>query len=360
MNKALEAQESIETELDDDHEQILIQCSSPPDIKVNLLKRSSSSRHIGGGIAVILLVIGSLILVVAIVELRKQKSTAGASERKSAMFESGTSEMPQSSFPSMSLGPSTTLTELPSAYQTSNISTFPTSSTLPNLLPFDTSSYTPTMPPTGLPTSFLTALPTEPLSTRSPTSKPVAVSTTSMPAPISRTNTPTKSSAQFPTVAQIATFYVIGDVPYNNSQAQDLKVQMQQIPSDAEFVVHVGDIRFAGVDLPCQRQEYTSVASTMRLSPPNAPVFMLLGDNDYNDCPNPEEGLSFGKTNFSDSRAVTGTTRLTSRPSPVDQKALVFSTRVHCLLASTLSADGYLSWTTGTTDWSAKLTGPLT
>lgn len=69
-------------------------------------------------------------------------------------------------------------------------------------------------------------------------------------------------------------FYATGDVPYSTDQASKLKQQLLNIPSDAEFIIHVGDIRNAnGKRSICRQEEYTNVASLLRLSP--VPVFIL-------------------------------------------------------------------------------------
>ena len=281
MENSFEAQETIEMELDDSQEQILIQCSNPPNSKPRLLKLSLPQKHVGGAIAVLLLIIGTSVLFAAVMEHRKQRNTVvSASEKQSDSFESSLTDMPVSAFPSFSQSPSEGRDEMSNitANQTSQL---PTASRMPSIAP---SEATPMLPPSSPPTSFPTAPPTGLSTTYKPIGKPTIF-------PISK-------DPIAGTTTQIATFYVIGDVPYNSSQAEQLRVQMNEIPNDAEFVVHVGDLRFAGSDLPCRRNEYSNVASIMRLSPAHAPVFMLLGDNDYNDCTNPEEGLSFWEDEF--------------------------------------------------------------
>ncbi|GKY98383.1 hypothetical protein MPSEU_000795900 [Mayamaea pseudoterrestris] len=94
----------------------------------------------------------------------------------------------------------------------------------------------------------------------------------------------------------ITTFYVIGDVPYNSQQAIEIRQQMLDVPDDVEFVINVGDIRNAGRDLTCVQSDYTDAEALFNLS--RAPVFMLLGDNDWNDCPNPDEGLTYWRNQF--------------------------------------------------------------
>ena len=39
------------------------------------------------------------------------------------------------------------------------------------------------------------------------------------------------------------TFYAMGDVPYEPPEDELLPRQIAELPSDAEFVVHVGDIK---------------------------------------------------------------------------------------------------------------------
>jgi hypothetical protein len=92
------------------------------------------------------------------------------------------------------------------------------------------------------------------------------------------------------------TFYAHGDVPYTRIQGRKLKQQMLSVPEDAEFIIHVGDIRMAGPNRTCTAQEYETVASLLRLSP--VPVLILLGDNDAVDCPNRNEGLAMWRKEF--------------------------------------------------------------
>lgn len=94
----------------------------------------------------------------------------------------------------------------------------------------------------------------------------------------------------------ISTWYGIGDIPYSSTQAEILETQMKELPSDAEFVIHVGDLRLSGDNLRCKLSEYNDAAYRMSFS--HAPVFVILGDNDWTDCPNREEGLRFWKQTF--------------------------------------------------------------
>jgi hypothetical protein len=70
-----------------------------------------------------------------------------------------------------------------------------------------------------------------------------------------------------------AIFYALADIPYNQTQVEMLRSQILNIPEDAEFVVHLGDLRNA-YDYPtCLRSDYTSVASILRSS--RVPVFVI-------------------------------------------------------------------------------------
>lgn len=91
-------------------------------------------------------------------------------------------------------------------------------------------------------------------------------------------------------------FYATGDIPYDSKQIVILQEQMSNVPSDAEFIIHVGDMRAAGDNVPCERYQFEEVSDIMRLS--HAPVFMIIGDNDWTDCPNMEEGLALWEEYF--------------------------------------------------------------
>jgi len=71
-------------------------------------------------------------------------------------------------------------------------------------------------------------------------------------------------------------FYAIGDVPYSPREAEELQVQIDQLEDDAEFVIHVGDIR-EGKDSkrPCTMEEFHAVADILNKS--HAPVFIIFG-----------------------------------------------------------------------------------
>jgi hypothetical protein len=154
----------------------------------------------------------------------------------------------------------------------------------------------------------------EPTAARAPTPAPVAA-TASPAAPISEPTTPPPTvspseqpssgpstiPSSLPTEAAgsdnaITTFYAIGDVPYTPTQAVELEQQLIELPADAEFLIHVGDLRDSGPKLKCMRDDYAKAESIFRRS--HAPVFVIIGDNDWTDCPNREEGLHYWKQHF--------------------------------------------------------------
>ena len=102
-----------------------------------------------------------------------------------------------------------------------------------------------------------------------------------------------------PAIAQdqkTATFCAIADVPYDDAQADILLQQLQtQIPSSCSFLLHLGDLR-ANSGQDCSQSEFQAVADILATSP--VPVFVLLGDNDWNDCGNPATAYSYWEEIF--------------------------------------------------------------
>lgn len=86
------------------------------------------------------------------------------------------------------------------------------------------------------------------------------------------------------------------DVPYDNQQAMELGIQMDNIPETADFVVHVGDIRSARNGNRCRVQQYEDVSDLLQRSA--VPVFIVPGDNEWNDCPNIAQGWEYWEQTF--------------------------------------------------------------
>lgn len=138
-----------------------------------------------------------------------------------------------------------------------------------------------------------TLVPEEPRSSQSP-SKKTRISThkPTKPPRSKQLKTPKPTALAYGT----AIFYVVADSPYYPADARRLRKQMQTMPSDAEFVLHLGDIRNAATGARCTPSQYRFVANILKQS--FAPVFLVLGDNDWNDCPDPGPALRYWDKNF--------------------------------------------------------------
>jgi hypothetical protein len=135
----------------------------------------------------------------------------------------------------------------------------------PSIVP----SYAPFKVPSSLPTEQSTYHPTF-LSTPWPTSA-------SPTQAIAQNESESPSAVPLP----VTIFYVIADVPYNEIEAAELPNQIQALPSDAEFLVHLGDIRQARGGGACKLYEYNDVATVLQQSA--VPVFIVVGGKNVYD-----------------------------------------------------------------------------
>ncbi|MDX1429502.1 MAG: metallophosphoesterase, partial [Rhodothermales bacterium] len=89
-------------------------------------------------------------------------------------------------------------------------------------------------------------------------------------------------------------FWVIADTPYGATQLNALNGYIASIPQDAEFIVHLGDIKSGSGDLT------QSIADTVAnaLLASSVPVFIIPGDNEYNDTPNPDASWAIWEATF--------------------------------------------------------------
>lgn len=94
--------------------------------------------------------------------------------------------------------------------------------------------------------------------------------------------------------APLVTFSAMGDVPYSEREAVMLVKQVAEIPASSRFVIHLGDIK-TGVG-PCEDAWFGDVAGILRKSTP--PVFIIIGDNEWNDCENPKQARQFWDKHF--------------------------------------------------------------
>jgi hypothetical protein len=90
------------------------------------------------------------------------------------------------------------------------------------------------------------------------------------------------------------TFSVIADVPYGVSELPLLEqhVADHNLYSPAEFMVHLGDLLFG----ECLEERYVEVADV--LSALAVPTFVVPGDNEWNDCDDPDLAWSYWSHHF--------------------------------------------------------------
>ena len=113
---------------------------------------------------------------------------------------------------------------------------------------------------------------------------------------LSCSGTNATDSNKEPEVVPESIFSAIGDVPYNATQKEHFIALIAQHNTKAksDFVIHVGDIKPGGD--PCNESVYQEVSNLLKRF--TTPTFVILGDNEFNDCDNPTQGLGFWNTYF--------------------------------------------------------------
>ncbi len=93
-------------------------------------------------------------------------------------------------------------------------------------------------------------------------------------------------------------FSVMGDVPRSEEGKIILQEQICQHnqQSPAQFVFHVGDIKTGSS--PCDEANYALVADYLKQL--MVPVFIIPGDNEWNDCEDPEQAWDYWEQYFMD------------------------------------------------------------
>ena len=85
-------------------------------------------------------------------------------------------------------------------------------------------------------------------------------------------------------------FYVMGDVPYTNREADVLQSQINDmnewIHPGSHFMVHLGDFNRPD-DTGCKESHFNDVSDILWNAP--LPTFVLAGDNDFLECPDKED-----------------------------------------------------------------------
>jgi len=94
---------------------------------------------------------------------------------------------------------------------------------------------------------------------------------------------------------ELASFYAMGDTPYAIEDHALLIAQLQNLPiNDALFAVHLGDIKTGSSK--CEEPVYYRVAEYLRTS--QLPMFIIAGDNEWNDCKSPKMAWEFWIKHF--------------------------------------------------------------
>jgi hypothetical protein len=81
------------------------------------------------------------------------------------------------------------------------------------------------------------------------------------------------TNSTVPVSAQKTIFYAMGDIPYKSSEYTVFAQRIKELPSDAAFLIHVGDIRSGKNPAPCSTNDYTSAAKVLKKS--RVPVFII-------------------------------------------------------------------------------------
>jgi hypothetical protein len=102
--------------------------------------------------------------------------------------------------------------------------------------------------------------------------------------------------------AKILRFVVFADTPYNSSQEGDLISHIDKVnqTASARYAIHLGDIK-GGYKAetqknPCTEDRYTHVADIFHEL--SMPVFFIPGDNEWNDCADPDVAWGFWWTHL--------------------------------------------------------------
>lgn len=91
-------------------------------------------------------------------------------------------------------------------------------------------------------------------------------------------------------------FSVMGDVPYTAADEPVLQAQIvaHNAMSPSSFMVHVGDIKSGAA--ACDQAVYLKVAGFLHAL--TVPTFIIPGDNEWNDCTDPDTAWGYWTTSF--------------------------------------------------------------
>lgn len=91
-------------------------------------------------------------------------------------------------------------------------------------------------------------------------------------------------------------FSAIGDVPYSEEVVKELdnSIADHNKSSESSFIIHLGDIKPGSK--PCDEIVYENVSAQLKKS--NLPVYIIPGDNEFNDCTDPDQAFSLWNKYF--------------------------------------------------------------
>ena len=98
-----------------------------------------------------------------------------------------------------------------------------------------------------------------------------------------------------PGIPALLTFRAMGDAPYANWEINGIRNDILEFRSPDAFAIHVGDIQ-GGWAPDCPESMYQSRRDLFLES--ELPVFIIPGDNEWNDCTNPAEAWQHWETHI--------------------------------------------------------------
>jgi len=239
------------------------------------------------------LLVGALVLVIVAAVVAGNDSSSSANQSNFG-DESGDFGFDFTMRPLPTASPSRSPTSSPT------ISASPTISSSPTAVPSSSPTGRPTLSPS------VSVAPSEPGATRAPTTEPSAAPSTSEPSSsptdeassAPSTSEPTKSpsvapSAEYVNTENQQTFYITAG-RFTESGFSDFQEKISQLPTDdgSAFIVHLGDWNSPGSNGGnCPRETYEEAYNWYSSS--SVPMYFVMGDNEYNDCNNPDQAYSF-------------------------------------------------------------------
>jgi hypothetical protein len=107
--------------------------------------------------------------------------------------------------------------------------------------------------------------------------------------------TPTEKWCDGCDIGAPVSFYVTSDAPYTQADAQKLSKDLSMLSNDGDFLVHLGNIQDSSVSF-CSKSRYAMAESILKTSP--LPTFVLPGQEDWANCPDPEHSLKRWREHF--------------------------------------------------------------